>query len=200
MPVITTTVTDAETPTTTAPTVTTSPGAQFGGGVRRTFRKSSENFHRNPLHSYFQQEVTQSAGKKRFSERQTPGSRQIETDFRAVLLFEHGFEAADLQNSFPAACGLRFYAATGGAFGNVPANARSLLLRSRSLRPRGVGSLSVLSSSNQAESDARSNTFTATHEIAVAISWPAHPHMRRIPQFRRRVPAATSEHRPPLCS
>lgn len=79
----TTTVTDTETPTTT--TVTTSPGAQFGGGVRRTFRKSSENFHRNPLHSYFQQEVTQSAGKKRFSERQTPGSRQIETDFRAVF-------------------------------------------------------------------------------------------------------------------
>ena len=107
---------------------------------------------------------------------------------------------ANLQNSFLAACGLRFYAATGGAFGNVPANARSLLLRSSSLRPRGVGSLSVLSSSNQAESDARSNTFTATHEIAVAISWPAHPHMRRIPQFRRRVPAATSEHRPPLCS
>ena len=73
---------------------------------RETFRKSSENFYRNPLHSYFRREVTQPSGKKQFSERQTPGSRRIETDFRAFFAIRTRLLGHYPQNRFLVARGL----------------------------------------------------------------------------------------------
>lgn len=45
----TTTVTDTETPTTTPPTVTTSPGAQFGGGSEKFSKEFAKLSPEPPL-------------------------------------------------------------------------------------------------------------------------------------------------------